>query len=64
MDDDERGRRMRAITEPDVAVETSGDVDQAPLQAAFMADVEPHELAGMSGLPMRRVLAILGQPVG
>ena len=27
-----------------------------------MAGVEPYEIAQMSGLAMRRVLAILGQP--
>ena len=44
-------------------METGGDVEQA-VQAAFMAGLEPYEIAELSGLPMRRVLKILGQPKG
>jgi hypothetical protein len=29
-----------------------------------MAGLEPNEIAELSGLPMRRVLKILGQPEG
>ena len=61
--DDKGDMRMRAIAEVALAVETGGDIEQAA-QAALMADVEPHEIAELSGLPMRRVLAVLGQPVG
>ena len=40
-----------------------GDVEQA-VQAAFMAEVEPYEIAELSGLPMRRVMAVLGRAEG
>ena len=53
----------RAIAELAQAVETGGDVEQA-VQAAFRAGLEPYEIAELSGLPMRRVLKILGQPKG
>ena len=53
--------RMRAIAELALAVETGGDVEQA-VQAAFKAEVDPHEIAELSGLAMRRVLRMLGQP--
>jgi hypothetical protein len=53
-------QRMRAIAELALAVETGGDVEQT-VQAAHMASVEPYEIAELSGLPMRRVLEILGQ---
>jgi len=48
--------RMRAIAALALAVETGGDVEPA----AFMAGVEPYEIAELGGLPMRRVLDILG----
>ena len=51
--------RMRAIAELALAVEIGGDVEQA-VQAACMAGMEPDEIAELSGLPMRRVLEILG----
>jgi hypothetical protein len=60
---DKGDMRMRAIAELALAVETGGHVDQA-VQAAFMAEVEPHQIAELSGLPMRRVLKILGSPEG
>jgi hypothetical protein len=53
--------RMRAIGELALAVEIGGDVDRA-VQAAHMAEVEPHEIAELSGLPMRRVLEVLRRP--
>jgi hypothetical protein len=53
--------RMRAIAELALAVETGGDVEQA-VQAAFKAEVDPQEIAELSGLAMRRVLRMLGQP--
>ena len=59
--DDKGDMRLRAIAELALAVETGGDVEKA-VQAAFMAGVEPYEIADLSGLPMRRVLEILGQP--
>jgi hypothetical protein len=59
--DDKGDMRMRAIAELALAAEARGDVDQA-VQAAFMADVEPYEIAELSGLPMRRVLETVGQP--
>ena len=61
--DDTGDVRSRAIAQLVLAVDTGGDVDQA-VQAAFMAGVEPYEIAELSGLPMRRVLEILGQPEG
>jgi hypothetical protein len=57
--DDKRDIRMRAIAELALAAETGGEVEQA-VQAAFMAGVEPYEIAELSGLPMRRVLESLG----
>jgi hypothetical protein len=60
--DDTGDMRMRAIAELALAMETDGDVEQA-VQAAYLAEVEPHEIAELSGLPMRRVL-LLGQPEG
>ena len=42
--DDKGDMRMRAIAELALAVETGGDVDQA-VQAAYMAGVEPYEIA-------------------
>jgi hypothetical protein len=53
--------RTRAIAELALAVETGGDVEQA-VQAACMADIEPYEIAGLSWLPMHRVLDIPGEP--
>ena len=50
---------MRTIAELALAVETGGDLDQT-VQAAYTAGVEPYEIAELSGLPMRRVLEILG----
>lgn len=61
MDDDKGDVRTRAIAELALAVETFGDVEKA-VQAAFMAGVEPYEIAELSGVPMCRVLEILGQP--
>jgi hypothetical protein len=55
--------RTRASAELTLAVEEDDGVDQA-VQAAHMAEVEPSEIAELSGLPMRRVLEILGQPEG
>jgi hypothetical protein len=57
--DDKGDMRMRAIAELALAVETRRGVDPA-VQAAFLAGVEPYEIAELSGLPMRRVLEILG----
>jgi hypothetical protein len=61
--DDKGDVRVRSIAELALAVETGGDVVQA-VQAAFMAEVEPYEIGELSGLPMRRVLEILGQSEG
>lgn len=61
--DDKGDMRMRAIAQLALAVETGGNVEQA-VQAAYMAEIEPHEIAELSGLPMRQVLAILGNPEG
>ena len=59
---DEKGdTRTRAIAELALAVETGGDVEQA-VQAVCVAGVEPYGIAELSGLPMRRVLDVLGQP--
>ena len=63
MDDDKGDMRLRAIAELALAVETGGDVEQA-VRAAFMAGLEPHEIAELGGLPMRRVMAVLGQAEG
>ena len=61
--DDKGDVRMRAIAQLSLAVETGGDVTEA-VQAAYLAGVEPYEIAELSGLPMRRVLGILGGPAG
>jgi hypothetical protein len=61
--DDKGDMRMRPIAELVLAVETGGDVDEA-VQAAYMAGLEPSEIAELSGLPMRWVLQMLGQPGG
>ena len=53
MHDDTGDVRLRAIAELALAVETGGDVKQA-VQAAYLAGVEPYEIAELSGLPMRR----------
>ena len=55
--------RLRAIAELALAVETGGDVEQA-VQAEHMAGVEPYEMAELGGLPMRRVLEVLGRSRG
>ena len=46
--DDNDDMRARAIAELAFAVETGGDVEQA-VHAAFMADVEPYEIAELGG---------------
>ena len=47
------------LAELALAAETGGDVDQA-VQAAYLAGVEPYEIAELGGLPMRRVLETVG----
>ena len=59
--DDKGDMRMRAIAELALAVETGGDVEQA-VQAAYLAGVEPYEIAELGGMPLRQVLVVLGQP--
>lgn len=59
--DDKGDMRTRAIAQLNLAVETGGDVDET-VQAAHMAGLEPYEIAELSGVPMRRVLEILGRP--
>lgn len=59
--DDHDDVRLRAIAQMALAVELGGDVEQA-VRAAYMAGVEPYEIAELSGLPMRRVLEFVGQP--
>jgi hypothetical protein len=49
MDEDKGAMRLRAIAGLALAVETSGDVDQA-VQAPFMAEVEPSEIVELRGL--------------
>ena len=44
--------RLRVIVELALAAETGGDVDQA-VQAAYLAGVEPYEIAELGGVPMR-----------
>lgn len=61
--DDKGDMRMRAIAQLALAIDTGGGVEEA-VQAAFMAEVQPAEIADLSGLPLRRVMAILGQPEG
>jgi hypothetical protein len=41
---------MRAIAQLALAAETGGDVEEA-VQAALMAEVEPYEVAELSGVP-------------
>jgi hypothetical protein len=53
--------RMRVIVELALAAETSGDIEQA-VQAAYLAGVEPYEIAELGGMPLRQVLVVLGQP--
>ena len=57
--DDKGDMRMRAIAQLSLAVETGGDVTEA-VQAAYLAGVEPYEIAELGGLPMRRVLETVG----
>ena len=59
--DDKGDMRTRAIAELALAVEEDDGVDQA-VQAAHMAGLEPYEIAELGGVPMRRVLVILGSP--
>lgn len=59
--DDKGDMRMRAIAELALAVETGGDIEQA-VRAAYMAGVEPYEIAELSGPPMRRVRVAPGRP--
>ena len=61
--DDKGDMRMRAIAQLALAVETGGELDQA-VQAAYMARVEPYEIGELSGLPLRRVLEIVGRAEG
>jgi hypothetical protein len=56
---EEGDMRTRAIAQLSLAVEAGGEVEQA-VQAAYLAGVEPYEIAELSGLPMRRVLDSLG----
>ena len=58
--DDKGDMRLRAIAQLALATEEEDGVDEA-VQAAFMAGVEPYEIAELGGLPMRRVLKILGR---
>ena len=59
--DDKGDMRMRAIAELALTVEEDDGVGEA-VQAARMAGLEPYEIAQLGGLPMRRVLEMLGQP--
>ena len=58
---DKGAMRMRAIAELALTAESGRDVEEA-VQATYLAGVEPSEIAEPGGLPMRRVLEILGQP--
>ena len=60
VDDDKGDMRMRAIAQLALAAEGGGDVDDA-VRAAYMAGVEPYEIAELGGVPMRQVLTILGR---
>ena len=53
--------RARTIAQPTLAVEEDDGLGEA-VQAAHMAGLVAHEIAELSGVPMRRVLEILGQP--
>ena len=53
--------RMRVIAELALAAETGGGIEPA-VQAAYLAGVEPYEIAELGGLPMRGVLVTVGQP--
>jgi hypothetical protein len=55
--------RLRAIARLALAAETAGDVEPA-VRAAFTAEVEPYEIAQLSGLPMRWVLKTVVVDVG
>ena len=44
--------RLRAIARLALAAESGRDVDQA-VQAAYLAGVEPYEIAELGGVPMR-----------
>ena len=58
--DDKGDMRLRAIAQLALAAEEEDGVDEA-VQAAFMAGVEPCEIAELGGLRMRRVLKIPGR---
>ena len=59
--DDKGDMRMRVIAQLGLAIEENAGLDE-PVQAAFMAEVKPYVIGELSGLPMRRVLQILGRP--
>ena len=61
--DDKGDVRLRAIAELALAVETGGGIEHA-VRAAYLAGVEPYEIVALGGLPMRRVLEVLGQLEG
>ena len=52
--------RMRVIVELALAAETGGGIEPA-VQAAYLAGVEPYEIAELGGLPMRGVLVTVGE---
>ena len=57
--DDKGDVRLRAIAELALTAESGRDVEEA-VQAAYLAGVEPYEIAELGGVPLRRVLEILG----
>jgi hypothetical protein len=61
--DDKGDVRLRAIAELALTAESGRDVEEA-VQAAYLAGVEPYEIAELGGVPLRRVLEVLGQPEG
>ena len=60
VDDDKDDMRMRAIAQLALARESGGDVDDA-VRVAYMAGVERYKIVELGGVPMRQVLANLGQ---
>jgi hypothetical protein len=60
--DDKADRRARAIADLTMAAEHGGDQLEATARAAFVAGLEPFEIAELSGMDMARVWEVLGMP--
>ena len=57
-----RDARARAMADLPLAASVGGDELAATVRAAFVAGVEPFEIAELSGLEMPKVWGLLGMP--